>query len=252
MLQKWYETIAFDFDFQDVLGVLCVGSCEQHSEYLPVGTDGLLGTVLCQEAAKLAKTKVLLLPTQQIGFSPHHRAFKGYITLSQDTMFHYLTELCLCAYENGLNKLLIVNAHGGNQSCLQTVVNELGSVYKKHALLVRYWDLIGDKVNEIRQSGSGGMGHAGEFETSLMLHFYPELVKRAKFFNREAAKGNKYHDPDMFAKNMVYIYKNFDEYSEKGNIGQPQYATAEKGKLFGEYAIKALSELMDYYAANDF
>lgn len=252
MLKKWYETIAFDLDFHDVLGVLCIGSCEQHSEYLPLGTDGMLGTILCQEAAKLAKTKVLLLPTQQVGFSPHHRAFKGYLTLSQNTMFHYLTELCMCAYENGLNKLLIVNAHGGNQSCLQTVVNELGSVYKKQALLVRYWDLIGDNVSEIRQSGHGGMGHAGEFETSLMLHFFPSLVDSTRFFNRKAATGNKYNDPDMFARNMVYQYKNFDEYSEKGNIGQPQYATAEKGKKISECAISALSELMDFYAANEF
>jgi creatinine amidohydrolase len=192
------------------------------------------------------------MPAQKIGYSPHHRTFEGFITLSQDTMFRYMTEVCLCAFKNGLKKLLLVNSHGGNQSCLQTVVNELGEVHGKRAILVKYWDLIADFTAGERKTRPGGMGHAGEFETSLMLHLYPELVDRTKIFECPPACGNKYHNPDLFAKNLVYQYKDFSEYSEHGNVGQSAYADSEFGRRLAEEASGALAELIDFYASNEF
>ena len=252
MILKWYETAAPDFDLSGAVGVLSVGSCEQHSDYLPVGTDGLIGWRLIEAAAERAKSRAFVLPPQFIGYSPHHRAFKGYITLSQDTMFHYLLEVCKCAFDNGLEKLLIVNSHGGNQSCLQTVVNELGAQYGYRPLLVRYWDLIGDLVAKTRESEAGGMGHAGEFETSLIEYLYPDLVHADRFGERAPAVGNRYHGPDMFAKNTVYQFKPFDEYDKRGNIGQPQYGTAEKGKIYFDAAAKAIADLIDFYQHTTF
>ena len=252
MVTKWYETASADFDFDGAVGVLNVGSCEQHSDYLPVGTDGLIGWRVIEAAAGRAKSKTVLLPPQWIGYSPHHRAFKGYLTLTQDTMFHYLFEVCKCAFDNGLQKLLIVNSHGGNQSCLQTVVNELGAQCGYRPLLVRYWDLIGDLVGQLRTSGPGGMGHAGEFETSLIQYLYPDLVHAERFGQRPPAEGNRYHGPDMFAKNAVYQFKNFDEYDKRGNIGQPQFATAEKGKAFFDAAADAIADLIDFYQQTTF
>lgn len=252
MIQKWYEMNAEDFDYSDTLGVLCVGSCEQHGNYLPVGTDGLIGWRLVEEAAEHSDGRVLLLPLQWVGYSSHHRAFPGYLTLSQDVMLHYLLELGSCVFEQGLEKLLIVNSHGGNQSCLQTLVNELGARYGNRSLLVRYWDLIEESVSDERVSQPGGMGHAGEFETSLMMYLYPKLVRGERFGTREAAEGNAYHHPDMFAKNKVYQYKPFEEYSPGGNVGQPQYASAQKGEQFFVGASRALTELMDYYHNHEF
>lgn len=252
MLIKWVNAISSDFNASESLGLLCVGSCEQHSDYLPLGTDSFIGERLAQEAAINASCQVLMLPTQQIGFSPHHRAFPGYISLSQQTMFSYLCEMCLCAFENGIEKLIILNSHGGNQTCLQAVVNELGSVHNKKVVLVRYWDLISDTIDNIRVSEKGGMGHAGEFETSLMLYYYPEFVKNSRIDNRDIALGNEWHNPDMFASNKIYIYKPFDEYSKKGNIGQPQYGSSEKGGVIASSIIEQLVKLMNDIYANEF
>ena len=252
MLLYWYETTAADFAFADAVGVLSIGSCEQDGDYLPVGTDGLIGWRLVQAAAERAESPVLLLPPQQVGYSPHHRAFPGCLTLSQETMFRYLLELCQCAFDNGLTRLLLVNSHGGNQSCLQTVVNELGARYDYRPLLVRYWDLIADTAAERRSSGSGGMGHAGEFETSVMQYLYPELVRPERFGQRPAAAGNRYHSPDLFARNAVYQYKPFQEYDRRGNVGQPQLASAEKGEAFFLAAADQLAKLIDFYRHNRF
>lgn len=252
MLLYWYETASVDFSFEDTVGILSIGSCEQHGEYLPVGTDGLIGWRLAQAAGERAESRTLLLPPQQIGYSPHHRAFPGCLTLRQDTMFHYLLEICRCAFDNGLQKLLLLNSHGGNQSCLQTVVNELGAQYGYRPLLVRYWDLIADTAARLRSSGSGGMGHAGEFETSVMQYLYPELVHPDRFGDRPPAAGNQYHNPDLFARNAVFQYKPFQEYDRRGNVGQPQLASPEKGEAFFRAAADALAELVDFYRHNDF
>lgn len=252
MLTHWNEINAFDFEPAGAVAVLCVGSCEQHSLHLPLGTDAMLVEGVAEDAAKLARTRVVLLPVQKIGYSPHHRGFKGCITLSQETMFRYYLELCRCVYDNGFEKLLIVNGHGGNQSCLQTVVNELGATGCRQALLLRYWDLIGDKIAALRDSAAGGMGHAGEFETSAMLYYRPKLVQKDRIKEYPPAEGNRYHGPDLFAKNSVYQYKCFEEYSKDGNVGQPHFASAEKGRMFAEHAAQALAELIDYFAVNTF
>lgn len=252
MLTRWNEINSFDFDPKGAVAVLCVGSCEQHSLHLPLGVDALLAERVAEDAASIAKTNLVLLPVQKIGYSPHHQGFKGFITLSQVTMFHYLVEICECVYQNGFEKLLIVNGHGGNQSCLQTVVNELGAGGHRQAILVRYWDLISDKIQKLRSSEPGGMGHAGEFETAMMLYYYPELVQTDRIRNYPPAQGVKYHGPDLFAKNAVYQYKCFEEYSKDGNVGQPHLASAEKGKKFAQYAAEALAELADYFAEHTF
>lgn len=246
MLIRWNETPSVDIDVSNSLVLLCVGSTEQHSDYLPLGTDSFIGENLGEAAAQLARCSVLMLPPVRTGFSPHHRAFPGYITLSQNTMINYLMDICTCAYENGAKHLMILNSHGGNQTCLQAVVNEIGSRLGKRAVLVRYWDLIASKIGEIRDSEPGGMGHAGELETSLMLFFRPDLVKAERIDERPPATGNEWHHPDMFASNKVYIYKPFNEYSPKGNIGQAHLGSQEKGGQIASLVINELSKLMEF------
>lgn len=207
---------------------------------------------MSEEAARRARATVLLLPPQVLGYSPHHRAFKGCLTLSQDALFHYLVEVCRCAFDGGLEKLLIVNSHGGNQSCLQTVVNELGAAHGRRAILVRYWDLIEEQVRALRESPEGGMGHACEFETSLMLYLRPELVRPERIGERPPAGGGPYHGPDLFAHSPVYRYVAFEAYSALGSVGQPQYASAEKGEKFFRLAADALARLIDHYAESGF
>jgi len=252
MLIKWEETTAFDIDLTKSLVLLCVGSTEQHSDYLPLGTDSILGVSLGEAAAKKTNCTVVMLPPQHIGFSPHHRAFPVVLTLSQQVMFAYLMDICRSVYDSGAQKLMILNSHGGNQTCLQSVVNEIGAVLGKQAVLVRYWDLISKVIGSIRESGPGGMGHAGEFETSLMLHFRPDLVHTDRIDDRPPAEGSDWHHPDMFAANKIYIYKPFNEYSPKGNIGQPILGTSEKGGKIASLVIDELAKLMDFTFTNGF
>jgi len=252
MLERFDEQIAFDLRLDDALCVLTVGSMEQHSDYLPLGTDSLIGEAVTEAAAKEASCRVVLLPPQRVGYSPHHRAFPGCLTLTQSTLQAYLFELGASVFETGAKQLLIVNAHGGNQACLQAVVNDLGSRLGARAALVRYWDLLAHAIDTIRESGPGGMGHAGEFETSLMLYLYPELVDQSRIDTRAPAVGSEWHHPDMFAKNKVHVFKPFQEYTAKGNVGEPQHASREKGERIFTLAVSELRRLMEWQMEHGF
>lgn len=251
MIKNWNELTPADFERKKLTAILCVGSCEQHSSYLPLGTDSLIGESIVKGAGNITKTELVMLPTQNIGYSPHHRDFNGCLTLQQDVMFNYLLDICFSVFDSGVSKLIIINSHGGNQSCLQTVVNELGSKGKENVILVRYWDLISEEIDDIRESSKGGMGHAGEFETSLMLYLYPELVIKEKISMNEIIEGNEWHNPDMFSKNQIYIYKPFIKYSFEGYIGQSHYGSKEKGEVIYDKIINKLSKLIDAFSMDD-
>ncbi|NLC63782.1 MAG: creatininase family protein [Thermoanaerobacterales bacterium] len=253
MLLDWYKMASYEIGehVSSCVTAFAVGSCEQHSEHLPVGTDGFLGDAILRKAAERAKNKVLALPVICYGYSPHHSDFKGYVTLAQDTIKSLILDVCNSIYSNGFDKILILNCHGGNQPALQIAINELGETHEMSPVLVRYWDLIADEIPKVRDTGIGGMGHAGEFETSLMKYYFPALVFRDKISEHSPANGSKWHNPDMFAKNSIYIYKPFKRYSEYGNIGQPQFATNEKGEIISRIIVKRLAELFDYYSANN-
>lgn len=248
MLICWEKCNAWPAQTSQCLGVLIVGSTEQHSKHLPLGTDSLLGEKLGEEAAVKAAARILMLPPQHVGFSPHHRAFPGVLTLHNNIMVDYLTDLLKSAFDSGLRKCLIINAHGGNQTALQAVVNRLGAEFGHEAYVVRYWDLIADAIADIRKSPFGGMGHAGELETSLMLHYYPELVLTDRIGEYPPAEGDEWHHPDMFAKNKIYRYVPFDVYSKDGNVGQPQFGSAEEGALLASLITDRLAALMDHLA----
>ena len=92
------------------------------------------------------------------------------------------------------------------------------------------------------------MGHSGELETSIMMHISSVYVDNDKaMFKYQFYKGNKWHCPDMFAKNTIIQYRNFNFYSEYRNVGIPKCATVEKDKQIVEVLIKKMAEFCDIF-----
>ncbi len=252
MLIRWYELTKDEFEPYKSNAVVAINfaSTEQHSTFLPVGTDGFLGESVLLEGARGAKGNVLVLPNVYYGYSPHHRFAPGYVTIGQSTLIAYARDLCASVAEQGFRKMVIVNSHGGNQSYLSCVVNEIGEKYENTFRLVelKYWDLIAETIAEYRESSPGGMGHACEFETSLMMYLRPDLVSKDKIFECEAPAGDPWYQPGFFTQKKYIKFESFNKYNENGNIGQPHLATAEKGRLFFEAAAGKLAEFFDYFA----
>ena len=94
---------------------------------------------------------------------------------------------------------------------------------------ITYFELAASFIDDVRESETGGMAHAGEFETSLMLHLHPDLVGD----DRAATTWETAYDEapkDMFEGGPLATYRTFDEYSASGAVGAPELAAAEKGE----------------------
>lgn len=249
MLIKWNECLSSHFGNiqEEDIALITVSSLEQHALHLPTGTDEYIGQTVAEEAARKSKRKVYMMPSVNYGFSYHHLKFKGSVSIKQAGLIGMIKDIIKCVYNTGFRNIVILNAHGGNMPALSVAINELGTEKIGNIALIRYWDFIGDFISKVRESDLGGIGHAGELETSLMMYIKPELVQKEKLQGYRLAEGNKWYSPDMFAKNKVTIYKDFSDISATGNVGISDFASEQKGKEILDYTTDQISEFLNVF-----
>ena len=208
--------------------VLPVGSFEQHGEYLPLITDTVIASMLSRELA--SAYPLLQLPPVTISCSHEHSAWRGTVSISSSTLHSVIDDIYRSITDAGLTSLVIVNCHGGNYF-LANVVQE-GNAHRKRMALFP----TGTDWAEARQSAGLATSnhedmHAGELETSILLHAHPELVR------------DGYQATDWTADDRRHLLTTgMSEYTHNGVIGRPSLASAEKGKA-------VLSSLVDSFAS---
>ncbi len=250
MLEYWGEHTSPELgamDKSEVIVAMVAGSCEQHARHLPLNTDTILGEAVTKAAAKKSGKRILLLPSMPYGFSKHHLNFTGSVSLEQEELASVVGTIFQTVHAYGFCNLAVINSHGGNSAALHYALNELGAHYGVKLVFARYWDFAAEYIeSEWRESEPGGLGHAGEMETALMLHVAPQLVRKEEIRDYSIPKGgNRWFNADMFAKNFIVMYNNFDIYSPDGNVGLAQYATAERGRQLFEYCSDRMAEFFD-------
>ena len=161
------------------IALLPVGSQEQHGGHLPMGTDTLLVEAVVDRALALleadggAPAEVVRLPALPFGHSPHHR-FAAAVSLSAATLGAVLDDVLDSLAAAGFRRIMVVNGHGGNDEIMRLAVKRCALRREVAAAACSYWALGGS-------DGAGRPevtpGHAGWFETSLMLAAHPELVR---------------------------------------------------------------------------
>ncbi|MFC4451291.1 creatininase family protein [Halorussus aquaticus] len=213
--------------------VVPVGSIEQHGHHLPVATDTLLADAVAHRGAERAGDDVPVLVTPPVwsGFSPHHTSLGGTLTLELEDLLAVLEDVADSALENGFDGVCFVNGHGGNASVIDNVVSTVGKSHPDAEVTgLTYFQLAEPFIDEIRESDVGGMAHGGEFETSLVLHLHPDLVTMAEadaeYLDEPYERGTQ----DLLVGGALSTYREFEEYSASGAIGDPSLASAEKGE----------------------
>lgn len=227
--------------------LLPVGSIEQHGHHLPVATDTVLVESITRTAADAVAeaVPVLVAPPVWSGYSPHHLAFGGTFTLEFDTLMSVLEELADAALDNGFDALVFINGHGGNVPLIGGVTSTVGTTHPEAEILgLTYFTLAEPFVDDLRDSELGGMAHGGEFETSLMLHFCPELVRTDRLEGEMLDEPYEQGLKDLFASGPLGVYRPFEAYSESGAIGSPEQASAEKGQELAEGITTSLATLL--------
>lgn len=156
--------------------VIPLGATEQHGPHLATGTDAIVVEELVAAAAALAGRSVVVAPCLGYGSSHHHLSFGATLSLSTTTYLEVLMDLGGSAARSGFRYVLLVNGHGGNHELAQLAVRDLAARHPECAFGAGSWwamtaDAIAGSTREINVPG-----HAGAFETSVMLARHPELV----------------------------------------------------------------------------
>jgi creatinine amidohydrolase len=171
-------------------------------------------------------------------------AFPGTLTLAAPTFLTAVGEICGSLAQHGFRRLLVVNGHGGNSALTREAVQQLSLRTRVLAAAVDYWALARDGTAAVRDSPPGGMAHACEFETSLMLHLRPESV-RQELVRREIPEPRiEAERLDLLVPGVVAAGWRTHELSSSGVLGAPDLATAEKGRRLFEACVDGLSTLI--------
>ena len=239
---KWNEVDALS---RDVPIVIPVAALEQHGRHMPVFTDSmLLGEVVRRvKLHRETSDKVLFTPLQWLGNSEHHLDFPGTMTASPRVYLDLLRDMAENFLHHGFRRILILNGHGGNIVPAQQAFFELRQKYRKQSDLclvtTTYWTLGGQPNKQSPDLQQSQMGHACEWETSMMLRINPHLVGDLAPL-RSVSFGEGFSPA-----HRAWITK---DRTEPGHIGDPQYATADKGELlfnvFTQDVIRLLNRML--------
>jgi creatinine amidohydrolase len=161
------------------LVVLPVGAIEQHGPHLPVGTDSLIVEHVAHGAAARAagEVPVLLAPTLSFGSSHHHLPWTGALSLSSAAFLEAASDLVSSLCTGGFRRIFLLNGHGGNEELLQVVARDTALEQPVHLAAGAYWTIAREALARHEAVDTQLVpGHAGYFETSIVLALRPDLV----------------------------------------------------------------------------
>ena len=230
--------------------VLPVGSVEQHGRHMPVGTDTILAHSVALSAAAGMEGRVAVLPPPWYGFSAHHMRFPGTVTLKAATMMALVEDIVGSVVEHGFRRIVVVNGHGGNGGIIDVLASTLGNRFYGRARIasLTYFQLARAAIAELRESAEGGMGHACEFETAMLQHIRPDLVKMDAASVTYPDPGSGYLTTDLLGGSAVRTYHDFGDLSPTGTLGDPSLASPEKGARFHHAVSAELAAFLDDFS----
>ncbi len=212
---------------RDIVVLIPVASCEQHSLHLPVWTDSFIGQDVARRVHEKIPDDVIVLPVQWLGYSQHHSRYPGTVSAISSTHMDLMLDMVDSMVRHGFRKILLQNSHGGNSAGIQVLLQRLMEKYpEEEAEFYSRWAWAGnDTLNSIRTL-PGGSGHAGETETAMMLAIRPDLVRS----DRLDLDGER----DGMRVPGVSGYYRFDQRTKHGGVGDPRPSTAEMGEALLE------------------
>ncbi len=237
---------AVDALSRDTPVVIPIAALEQHGHHLPVFTDSILVGEIARRAEEQLGAQILFAPVMWLGNSQHHLDFPGTMSASPRVYIDLLVDMVENFIAHGFRRIVLVNGHGGNNVPGDQALFEVRQKHRTRddLLLVFacYWALGGQPQCQDASIVQSAMGHACEWETSMILALQPELV--GDYRNAEPVDPAGALDPARRA----WITK---DRTLVGHIGNPSVASAAKGQTILEVFTADLVSLLQKVIARD-
>ncbi|MBO4906957.1 MAG: creatininase family protein [Bacteroidaceae bacterium] len=221
------------------IAILPWGATEPHNLHLPYLTDSILAHDVAADAAELALrqygVRAMVLPPLPLGAqNPGQRDLAFCIHYRHATQQAVLSDIVASLHHQGLRKLLIVNGHGGNT--FKCMIRDLAVDYPDFIVLASEWFKVLPAKDYFDNPGD----HADELETSVMMHYHPELV------NLEDAGEGAAHPfaLETLRQSVAWVPRHWTKVTSDTGIGNPKLASAEKGKRYAAAVAAKYAQLL--------
>lgn len=223
------------------IALLPVGALEQHGPHLPLDTDSFDADYTARTVASRCQVpRPLVLPLIPYGVSYHHEDFPGTIPVSPDVLSRLVYEVGMALANSGINKLVIINGHGGNVPALNFAAQNINRDARIFTC-VESGDTSDFDVGELTDTKNDV--HAGEVETSTSLAVRPHLVRMDKARASIPVFSSRYLD--FSSRRGVEWYARTSRISSSGVLGDPTVASAEKGQVFWDLILSHLVQFVE-------
>jgi creatinine amidohydrolase len=228
------------------VALLPVAAIEQHGPHLPVSVDADLNEGVVRAASRRLgdQAPVVILPMQAIGKSNEHMAFPGTLTLRLETLVGLWTDIAESVARAGFRKLVILNSHGGQPQIVDIVARDLRVRLGMMVVTASTYGL--GKPEGLFSDEEAHFGiHAGEIETSMMMHLRPEAVRLDRLANFPSGAAEIERDYELLrAEGAVGMGWMTQDLNGDGAIGDASRADAERGRLSVEFEGEKLARLL--------
>lgn len=209
-------------DRDQTLLILPIAAVEQHGPHLPTGTDTIICDAIANAVEARAPQSVMLLPALWLGASAHHLRFGATLDADLDIYIKLLREIARQPLLDGFSRLMLLNGHGGNIDPLRVALRQLQTDFPDALLTgAPYWSLAENDIAGAMDGADKSVGHACEFETSMIMHLRPELVDSDKIENQSGWL------PDLV--DGLFVCRDMKQRTKAGATGRPDLASPEKG-----------------------
>lgn len=219
-----------------------IGHTEQHAYHLPLSVDTVIIDAIAKGTVEKAPARAYTLPVMPYGVSTHRQAFAATLNAGGRAFEDFWLAVIDVLVARGFDRFYFMSGHGGNVSFLVNIVKYAGECHRRIFCATSWLHTSGPigaaALEKYRQSKIGGMGHAGELETSFMLHLQPDLCHMERVIDETDFVTTPSYYMDWIEGGSLVANPPWDDDSKSGAYGAGSLGTAQKGRLWLAAAIE--------------
>lgn len=237
---------------QQVCIIPC-GAVEQHGEHLPLDVDLVCPGGIADAVGRAMPERILVLPPIAYGYTGHVMDFPGTINTHYETFIRQVIDVTSSLAYHGFKKIVLLNGHGSNMPNLDLAARRTNLETDAECLLIAWWHLLTidpEFQQSVRDSTfPGGWSHACELETSLYMYLAEDDVRQDKIQDHINSHhdGNPYIWVDLLSRGPAALTSWTSTYTPNGVIGEPSFASKEKGERVYTEAVAQLAQLVKFF-----